>query len=137
MPFTSVPVLHRRDFAGQAQLSCLRLEGEAGAVCVALAGELDIATVPRVDRVLRRAQADADLVVLDLRALWFMDCRGAHLVVAADRRARLAGGRLVVVRGPAETDWFFGLLDRERRLEVADQPPPDSACCEGPRSVAA
>jgi anti-sigma B factor antagonist len=66
---------------------------------VAVTGELDIATVPRLDRALRRAEVDAALVVLDLRELEFPDSSGAHLLLAADRRIRRAGGRLVVVRG--------------------------------------
>ncbi len=108
-----------------------------GAVRVALAGELDMASVPRVDRVLRRAQHDAELVVLDLRELWFMDCSGAHLVVEADRRARLAGGRLLIVRGPAQVDWFFGLIGLDRRLELVDEPPAGLAGPDVLRSVAA
>lgn len=40
---------------------------------VTVRGELDVATVPEVGRVLRRAQADAAVVVLDLRELELAD----------------------------------------------------------------
>ena len=56
-------------------------------------GELDIDAVPELDRALRHA--DAPLVVLDLRELEFIDSSGAHLLLAADRRIRRAGRRLV------------------------------------------
>jgi anti-anti-sigma factor len=90
---------------------------------VALAGELDIASVRWIDGVLRTAQSEADVVVLDLRALQFMDCSGAHLVLAADRRAALAGCRLLVVRGPAQVSRLLRLTGLDRRLTVIDEPP--------------
>lgn len=126
MPSTSVPdsTPEPGGRVSGSLASCLRLdEQQHGSVRVALAGELDIASVSRVGRVLRRAQEDSELVVLDLRELWFMDCSGAHLIVEADRRARLAGGRLVVVRAPARVDWFFGLIGLDHRLELVDEPP--------------
>jgi anti-anti-sigma factor len=92
------------------------------AVRVALVGELDIATVPETDRALRRAEAAARLVVLDLRGLEFIDAGAAALILAADRRIRSAGGRLVVVRGPAEVDLLFELLGLDRQLELVDWP---------------
>lgn len=102
--------------------SCRRLAA-GSAVRVAVAGELDILTVPRLDRELRRAEADADSVILDLRELEFVDSSGGHLLVAADRRIRAAGGRLVVVRGPGEVDWFFRLVGLDRMLHLVDAPP--------------
>jgi anti-anti-sigma regulatory factor len=42
---------------------------------------------------LRHARADPWLVVLDLRELEFIDSGGVHLLLAASRRAREAGGR--------------------------------------------
>jgi anti-sigma B factor antagonist len=93
------------------------------ALCVALAGELDMASVPWIDGVLRTAQSEADLVVLDLRPLQFMDCSGAHLVLEADRRAQLAGCRLLVVRGPDQICRLFRLTGLDRRLTVIDEPP--------------
>lgn len=101
--------------------------GHRRAVRVSLSGELDIATVPRVDPVLRRAQADAELVILDLRDLEFVDWSGMQLVLAADRRARRSDARLVVVRGPADVQWLFGLVGLDRQLELVDEPPAGTA----------
>ena len=90
---------------------------------VAISGELDIAAVPGLDRVLRRAEARAELVVLDLRNLEFMDDSGARLLLAADRRIRGAGGRFVVVRGRADVMWFVELIGLDLELEFVDEPP--------------
>lgn len=90
---------------------------------VVATGELDIDSVPRLDSALRRAEAEATVIVLDLRELEFMDCSGVHLLIAADRRIRRAGGRLVVVRGPAEVQWLLEVLGVDGRLELVDRPP--------------
>jgi anti-sigma B factor antagonist len=103
------------------RFSCPRSDTE-NASLVAVTGELDIDTAPRLDAALRRAEADAALVVLDLRALEFIDSSGAHLLLAADRRIRAAGGRLVVVRGGPEVEWFFALIGIDRALELVDWP---------------
>ena len=62
---------------------------DAGPVTVvALSDELDLARVPELERVLAEANPDGGAVVLDLREVEFMDCAGAHLLVASDRRLR-------------------------------------------------
>ena len=93
------------------------------AAIVTVAGELDIARVADLDCELRRAEAHAELVLVDLRALEFIDSSGARLLVAAHRRIRGADGRMLVVRGPAEIDWFFALIGIDRELELVDWPP--------------
>jgi anti-sigma B factor antagonist len=116
--------------AGPRPFSCRRFSA-GSAVRVAVRGELDILTVPRLDRALRRAQSHADSIILDLRELDFVDSSGAHLLVASDRRIREAGGRLVVVRGPDEVDWFFRLVGLDRALDVVDLPAPGAAPAAG------
>lgn len=92
-------------------------------------GELDIATVSQLDRELRRAQAAAGLVVLDVRELESLDSIGLELMLAAARRARRAGGRFVAVCAP-EVAWYLELIGIDRGLELADQPPSASAASE-------
>jgi len=77
---------------------------------VHLAGELDIATAPQLERTLRKSQARARTVVLDLRELVFMDVSGAHAIVNASLRAREAHRRLVVLRGPSHVNRVFALM---------------------------
>ncbi len=90
---------------------------------VTVAGELDIATVPQLDAALRRAAVDCASVVLDLRGLEFLDSSAAHLLLAANRRQRRAGGRLVVVRGTAEIGSYLALVGLDRQLGLVDPPP--------------
>jgi anti-sigma B factor antagonist len=108
-----------RDFS---RFSCRRFD-TAGTVRVAVAGELDMATVPELDLTLRHAQADARVVALDLRELEFIDSSGVHLLLAAGRRAREADGRLLVGRDAAQIDRLFPLIGVDRRLELVNQPP--------------
>ena len=94
------------------------------AAYIAIAGELDIATVPALDRDLRLAEAGTPLVVLDLRELEFIDSSGTHLLLATHRRMCAAGGRLVVVRGAPEVTWLLELIGLDLELELVDWPPP-------------
>ena len=94
------------------------------AACITVRGELDIATVPRLDRDLRQAETETALVVLDLRELEFIDSSGTHLLLAAHRRMCAAGGRLVVVRGAPEVTWLLELIGLDLELELVDWPPP-------------
>jgi anti-sigma B factor antagonist len=83
--------------------------GGLDAARVRVAGELDIATAPQLERTLREAQLQARLVVLDLCDLAFMDSSGLHAIVDASIRARQVGRRLVVLRGPRNIDRIFTL----------------------------
>jgi anti-sigma B factor antagonist len=104
--------------------SC-RSYAAGGAIRVAVTGELDMLTAPRLDRALHRAARRAPAIVLDLRELDFLDSSGGHLIVAARRRVRDAGGRLVVVRGHGFVERFFALVGLDRELELTgDQAAP-------------
>jgi anti-anti-sigma factor len=96
------------------------------AAWVHVEGELDIATSPELDRVLREAEVDSLLLVLDLRELTFMDVTAVHVIVAAAGRAQLGAGRLMIARGPAHVDRVFTLTRACERLSIfdldADQP---------------
>jgi anti-anti-sigma factor len=120
MPF-SMTAPEAESVSPPTHFSCPPSDAEQ-AIRVAPVGELDIATIPETDRALRRAQAAAPLVVLDLRAVESFECSAAAVVLAADRRIRGSGGRLLVVRGPAEVDWAFELLGLYRHLELVDWP---------------
>jgi anti-anti-sigma factor len=78
---------------------CSWVNGGFEAAWVSVAGELDIATTPQLERALREAQVQARLVVLDLRELAFIDNFGVHAIVNAGIRARQVGHRLFLLRG--------------------------------------
>jgi anti-sigma B factor antagonist len=107
---------------GPPWFSCRRSDC-ASSVRLSVSGELDIAAAPQLDHALGRAQADAALVILDLRQLEFMDSSGVHLIVAASGRARQGSGQLVVVRGPVQAERMFAFVGLDRQLELVDHPP--------------
>ena len=57
-------------------------------------------------------------VVLDLRELTFLDSCGLARLLAARRRARRAGHRLVLVRGPAAVQRLFALSAVDEAFEM-------------------
>jgi anti-anti-sigma factor len=65
----------------QPAFVCAHASVGLDAAWVEVAGELDIATTPQLERTLREAQSSARLVVLDLRNVTFMDCSGVHVIV--------------------------------------------------------
>jgi anti-anti-sigma factor len=74
-----------------------------------LAGELDIATTPRLEFTLSEAHAQSRLVVLDLRELEFMDAAGTVAIVRATHRARRIGRQLRLVRTSPVIERVFAL----------------------------
>jgi anti-anti-sigma factor len=96
-------------------------EDRDGFVHVALRGELDLSTVGKVQDELRRVEAAApSVVVLDLSKVTFLDSTGLRCLVTADERARDAGRRLVIVRGPDPVQRVFAITRLEERLEIVD-----------------
>jgi anti-anti-sigma factor len=93
------------------------------AVWVTAFGELDLAAAPELADLLLGAQADAMLVMLDLRGLTFMDSNGVHLILRAARRARGTGGRLVVVRGQGQVERLLALVNIDQELESVSTAP--------------
>ena len=91
---------------------------------IAATGELDLSGAQVLDSELERLQADPGLgtVVLDLRGLEFMDSSGLRLVVLADMRAREAGRRFVLVRGPETVHRVFEITRMSERLDFVADP---------------
>jgi anti-anti-sigma factor len=89
------------------------------AIVVAPAGEIDLATVDALEAAVEAALAEAEHIVLDLRAVTFIDSAGLRLVLETSREA----ARLSVVRGPREVQRVFGLVGLDERLEMLDEPP--------------
>ena len=104
-------------------MEILEIETEVadGLVRVALRGELDLSTVNKVEEELQALEADgARLIVLDLSRLSFLDSTGLRCLVTAHQRARDAGRRLVLVRGPDAVQRVFTITRLEERLDMVD-----------------
>jgi anti-anti-sigma factor len=69
-----------------------------GRLRVAVRGELDLATAPRLEAALVPPLRDGASAVLDLRDLDFMDSTGVRVIVAAHHAAQESGGHFALVR---------------------------------------
>jgi anti-sigma B factor antagonist len=94
-----------------------------GAVSVRLRGALDLAYAYRFDDELRHAERDAfSTLVIDLRELDFVDSAGMSRILAARRRARRTGRRLVLVRGSLAVQRFLQLAALTEHFEFVSSP---------------
>lgn len=106
-----------------------RAESRNGIARIALAGELDAATVPVLDERLAAFEGDGvSAIMLDLRELTFIDSSGLLAFLEARTRARANGHRLVLVAaGPAIRHLFAAartetlLLGDEEVLSILEQ----------------
>jgi anti-anti-sigma factor len=93
------------------------------AVVIAVSGELDLASSPSLERELeRRAASGAELVIVDLRQLEFMDSTGLSVLVRAHQRTAERGQRLAVVKGPQQVQRLLSLTGVAERLTLVDSP---------------
>ncbi len=107
------------------QMSPLEVTAEEhpGQTRVVLTGELDIASTQQFERELTAAEAQAqDALVVDLRRVEFVDSTGLRALISADERARAAGRRLIVVRGPGAVERLLTITQLDQRLELVDDP---------------
>jgi len=101
----------------------VHVEKRADGALLALDGELDLAEAPRMESEVRTIEEDEPAVlVIDLRALRFMDSSGLRTLLAVDRRAREAGRRLLFVRGPEQVQRVMRVTKVDERLEFVDDP---------------
>jgi anti-sigma B factor antagonist len=99
-------------------------EYEPGAVRFALRGELDLAHAYSFDEELRAVEAtNPGIVVIDLRELTFLDSCGLARLLAARRRARRLGHRLLLVRGSAAVQRLFALAAVDEAFEMVSDVP--------------
>lgn len=86
-------------------------------------GELDLDTAPLLERELAAVRAaGAARVVLDLRALTFMDSTGLRLVIRWDTAARDEEFEFAIVPGPEVVQRVFRLTGMDVQLPVAAPP---------------
>ena len=95
-----------------------------GAVRVALRGELDLEHAYTFDEELRRVEEGRPAcVVIDLRELTFLDSCGLARLLAARRRARRRGPRLLLVRGSTAIQRLFALAAVDEAFEIVNEVP--------------
>jgi anti-sigma B factor antagonist len=92
---------------------------------VALRGELDLVTVPKVAEVIHGLEPRADGVrhiVLDLRGLTFMDLDGLRELIKQNDYAHTNRHNLAVVRGTTAVNRLLKLTEVEELLVLVDDP---------------
>jgi anti-anti-sigma factor len=93
------------------------------AVVIGVSGELDLASSPALESELAHGAASgAELIVVDLRELEFMDSTGLSVLVRAHQRATESGRRFAVVRGPQQVERLLSLTGVADQLRLADSP---------------
>jgi anti-anti-sigma factor len=102
----------------QPEFSVMRRRAGDTVVVVA-EGEIDLATVDELQTALHAAGEGATQVLLDLRAVTFIDSAGVRLVLEAMRTLP----DFAVVRGGAEVARVFRLVGLDERVRIIDQPP--------------
>ena len=96
----------------------------AGRVAVvALEGELDLAGAATLEQELARLESEPpEAVVLDLRAVEFMDSSGLRVIAVASRRAEDGGRRLALVPGSEQVMRVFDITRMRERLDFVAAP---------------
>ena len=90
---------------------------------VVVSGELDVASGPTLEQELATTGAsDAQLLILDLRDLEFIDSTGLSILIKAHQQAEASGRRFAVVRGRSQVQRLLGLTGLEERLTLVDSP---------------
>jgi anti-sigma B factor antagonist len=103
--------------------ACSWRDGGSVGAWVYVSGELDLATTPQFEQTLRAAQADAELVILDLRGLVFIDSSAMHVIIDASVQAREVGRRLVLLRASTNVERMFKLAGAQDDVEIVDLAP--------------
>jgi anti-anti-sigma factor len=99
------------------------VRNENGTAILVVSGELDVASGPTLEQELASAEAsNAQLVILDLRDLEFIDSTGLSIVIKAHQQAEASGRRFAVVRGSSQVQRLLGLTGVEERLTLVDSP---------------
>jgi anti-anti-sigma factor len=90
-----------------------------GAVVVAPRGDVDMATVDR----LRAASDVPDAgLILDLRAVEFLDTSGINFILERQRHADTHGSSFTLVRGPEHVQRLFDIAGLNHRLRFVADP---------------
>ena len=88
-----------------------------------LDGELDLASVPALERAVQDATLDhATEIVLDLRGLEFIDSTGLRAILLQDKRSTERGQAFALVRGPEQVQRLMRMTGVDEHLRIIDSP---------------
>jgi anti-sigma B factor antagonist len=95
---------------------------EGPAAVIAISGELDLASGPRLEEQLSAVDSDVTLVVVDLRGLEFMDSTGLSIIVRAHQRLAEHDCELSLVRGSPQVQRLLDLTGVSERVRLVGAP---------------
>jgi anti-sigma B factor antagonist len=96
-------------------------EGER--VVLRLDGELDLASVPSLERAVQDATFErAAEIVLDLRGLEFIDSTGLRAILLQDKRSTERGQTFALVRGSEQVQRLMRMTGLDEHLKIIDSP---------------
>ena len=96
----------------------VEVEQAGEATVLAVSGELDLASSATLEEAIARAGGPS-LLVLDLRAVDFMDSSGLAVLVKAHQRTQEAGQRFGVINDSAQVQRLLTLTGVDERINVA------------------
>jgi anti-sigma B factor antagonist len=104
------------------QTLSIRVEPLGASACVvSLAGELDLSTIPRVEKqLLHQVQSKSDVVV-DLTRVSFIDSSGIAMLIGAFRATDGTGVLNTVIAEGSQVDRVFRLAGIDRALPLFTQ----------------
>jgi anti-anti-sigma factor len=105
--------------------SCVPFAERRGVTRIAVSGELDIVTSPRLWAALSSPADGTALVILDLSEATFMDASGLRVILGADGRLLEAGCRLSLLPGPRAVQRVFAITGTEDHLDFLRTAPPN------------
>jgi anti-sigma B factor antagonist len=96
---------------------------QAQAIVLAVSGELDLSSSAALEEEVATAiDSDAAIVIVDLRALDFIDSTGLGVLVKANQRANDADRAFGLVRGGPQVERLLSLTGLAERLTMAATP---------------
>jgi anti-sigma B factor antagonist len=92
---------------------------DGGVHVVSVAGEIDLATRPALERVLRALPDEGvSTVIVDLTACSFMGSTGLHLLLRTQRQLDRLGGRLAVASANRAVLMVFEITGLDRLIAI-------------------
>lgn len=99
----------------------VRTESRNGIAHLSLDGEIDMSTIPVLERHLAPFESDGvGTIMLDLRDLAFTDTTGVHAFLAAKDRVTVSGRRLILVGATPVVRRVFDLTGTQDLLDDGD-----------------
>jgi anti-sigma B factor antagonist len=107
------------DSLNDRQLTCEHTELPPGLAVVAVVGEIDQATAPRLKTELLTAIArTSPRLVIDLSGVTFIDSAGLTVILAARQRAKAHGGDTYLVGPTKQVRKVLAITSLDRLLEI-------------------